>query len=237
MSDQSRIEWTDASWNPVTGCSGVSAGCDHCYARAMSRRLRAAGVKQYAAGFDVREHEELLGQPARWRKPRRIFVCSMSDLFHPRVRPWFIRRVFTAMAAAPQHTYQVLTKRAGRAYDLLDPREMIVPGNVWIGATIEHNDLVDRADELRRIPVQTRFLSLEPLLGPLPDLDLDGIHWVIAGGETGPHARPMQAAWVRDIRERCAAKRIPFFFKRWGGSGLDRGSHFLDGLLHQEMPR
>jgi protein gp37 len=202
----------------------------------MAHRLRAAGVPRYAQGFDVREHQDLLGQPERWRAPRRIFVCSMSDLFHPRVSGLFIARVFAAMAASPRHTFQVLTKRPARmasdAEDYLQPW----PPNVWAGATIEGDAWSGRADDLRKIPAKVRFLSLEPLLGPLPSLDLSGIHWVIVGGETGPRARSMSAAWVADVRDRCAAARIPFFFKRWGGRDLDRGSHYLDGCLWQEFP-
>lgn len=227
------IEWTDETWNPVTGCDRVSPGCDHCYALTLSKRLKAMGQAKYqrdgdprtsGPGFGLTVHPDVLDQPFGWGRPRRVFVNSMSDLFHRDVPTGFIDSVWNTMALTPQHTYQVLTKRPKRmAHVLLDPREepaeptfsLPLP-NVWLGTSIESDRYVYRADHLRRTPAAVRFLSLEPLLGPLPSLDLAGIDWVIVGGESGPGARPMHPDWVRDIRDQCTDLRTAFFFKQWG---------------------
>ena len=237
----SGIEWTDETWNPVTGCDKVSRGCDNCYALRQAKRLKAMGSPRYqkdgdprtsGPGFGVTCHEDALTKPFRWKTPRRIFVNSMSDLFHPDVPDEFIGSVFSVMARAPQHTFMVLTKRPKRMRDLLtkwvekgsfrdqqkqwvQPATMPLP-NVWIGVSIESDQYCFRADLLRETPAAVRFLSLEPLLSALPSLDLAGIDWVIAGGESGPKARPMHPDWVRDIRDQCITADIPFFFKQWG---------------------
>jgi len=243
MADKSAIEWTEATWNPVTGCDRVSAGCDHCYALTLAVRLKAMGQPKYqrdgdprtsGPGFGVTMHPAELDIPKRWRRPRVIFVNSMSDLFHPQVSADFIARVFEVMAATPQHTYQVLTKRPKRARQLL--RGWNPVRNVWLGVSIEDDRVVDRADILREVPVAVRFLSLEPLLGPLPSLDLTGIDWVIVGGESGPDCRPMRKEWVLDLRDRCQAAGVPFFFKQWGGPTPKSGGRVLEERTWDEMP-
>jgi len=234
MSRTSQIEWTESTWNPVTGCSKVSAGCQHCYAERLAHRLRAMGSARYRNGFAVTLHEDVLDLPKRWRQPRMIFVNSMSDLFHERVPLEFIRRVFATMHACPQHTFQVLTKRSARMRDLA-PFLDWTP-NIWMGVSVENQRAIHRIHDLQSVSAHVRFLSCEPLLGPLDDLSLDGIHWVIVGGESGPGARPMQAAWVRAIRDRCAAAGVPFFFKQWGGTRKDRTGRELDGRTYDEMP-
>lgn len=218
-----KIEWTDTTWNPVTGCDRTSPGCDHCYAMALAKRLRAMGQAKYqhdgdprtsGPGFAVTLHPSDLDAPRSWTKPRRVFVNSMSDLFHPAVPVEFIRDVVTVIAETPQHTYQILTKRSHRLRRLGD--QLSWPPNLWMGVSVESNRYLYRADHLRSVPAAVRFLSLEPLLGPLPDLDLSGIDWVIVGGESGPGARPMDPDWARNIRDRCQATNTPFFFKQWG---------------------
>jgi protein gp37 len=243
MADKSAIEWTEATWNPVTGCDRVSAGCDHCYALTLAARLKAMGQPKYqrdgdprtsGPGFGVTMHPAELEIPKRWRRPRVIFVNSMSDLFHPQVSADFVARVFEVMAATPQHTYQVLTKRPKRARQLL--RGWTPARNVWLGVSIEDDRVVDRADILRQVPVAVRFLSLEPLLGPLRSLDLNGIEWVIVGGESGPDCRPMRKEWVLDLRDRCQAAGVPFFFKQWGGPTPKSGGRVLEERTWDEMP-
>ena len=254
MSQLSEIEWTDATWNPVVGCSKVSAGCRHCYAERMGRRLAAVSVSVTAAGKNpgrlkhyeavvgdgggwngrVAVVEEALEDPYRWRKPRRVFVNSMSDLFHPEVPDAFIRRVFEVMNNCPSHTFQVLTKRPERAA-ALSP-SLGWTQNVWMGTSVEDTRVMGRVDALRETGAATRFLSLEPLLGPLPGLELDGIGWVIVGGESGPGARPMPAAWVREVRDNCQASGVPFFFKQWGGVQKKRHGRTLDDRHWDEMP-
>jgi protein gp37 len=243
MADKSAIEWTEATWNPVTGCDRVSAGCDHCYALTLAARLKAMGQPKYqrdgdprtsGPGFGVTMHPDELEIPRRWRRPRVIFVNSMSDLFHPQVSGDFVARVFEVMAATPQHTYQILTKRPKRARQLL--RDWTPVPNVWLGVSIEDERVVDRADILRQVPAAVRFLSLEPLLGPLPSLDLTGIDWVIVGGESGPDHRPMRKEWVLELRDRCQAAGVPFFFKQWGGLTPKSGGRLLDGRTWDEMP-
>lgn len=230
----SQIEWTEVTWNPVTGCSKISEGCKHCYAERMTARLRAMGVIKYMAGFTVTLHEPLLQEPLRWRRPRVVFVNSMSDLFHESVPTSFIEAVFDVMRRTPRHTYQVLTKRSKRAA-ALGP-QLPWPSNVWLGVSIESNRWMNRLDDLKSTAACTKFLSLEPLLGPLPDLDLSGIDWVIAGGESGPGARPMCADWIRDIRDNCSASGVPFFFKQWGGVFKKRTGRLLDGRTWDELP-
>ncbi|GAJ01328.1 unnamed protein product, partial [marine sediment metagenome] len=210
MAVRSHIEWTESTWNPVTGCSKVSPGCKHCYAERMARRLKAMGHPNYAGGFELCVHEHMLDLPLSWRKPQMIFVNSMSDLFHRDVPLEYIQRVFDVMRQASWHTFQVLTKRSERLLRLNG--QLLWPGNVWGGVSVENQDYVFRIEHLRQIAAQVKFLSLEPLLGPLPTLNLEGIDWVIVGGESGPGARPMDRQWVIDIRDQCLAAGVPFFF-------------------------
>lgn len=231
---KSAIEWTDETWNPVTGCDKVSPGCDNCYAERMANRLLAMGNPRYRNGFNVTLHWDKISDPLRWAKPRVVFVNSMSDLFHPDVPETFITDVFDVMRQAERHTFQVLTKRAQRAQQVLDGVD--VPDNVWIGTSIENDRYVFRADYLRKIDAHTRFLSCEPLLGPLPSLDLTDIGWVIVGGESGPGHRPIEAGWVHDLRDRCLAEGVPFFFKQWGGHTSKAGGRTLDGRTWDQMP-
>lgn len=234
MSTVSAIEWTEVTWNPVTGCTKVSAGCDRCYAERMAGRLRAMGVAKYRNGFRTTIHPGTLGEPLRWRKPRVVFVNSMSDLFHREVPTAFIERVFAVMNRASRHTFQVLTKRPRRAVTL--SRHLDWTPNIWLGTSIESEETLFRLPMLRETGARTKFLSLEPLLGPLPGLRLGGVDWVIAGGESGPGARPMEAAWVRDIRDGCRREGVPFFFKQWGGVFKKRTGRLLDGRTWDEMP-
>ena len=223
MATNSAIEWTEVTWNPVTGCDRVAAGCDNCYALALAKRLKAMGAEKYqndgdprtsGPGFGVTAHPRALTQPYRWRTPKVVFVNSMSDLFHAKVPLDFIRDVFDVIRETPQHTYQVLTKRAHRTARIADKLDW--PKNLWMGVSVESYDVVDRIDHLRAVPAATRFLSCEPLLTALPGLKLDGIDWVIAGGESGPGARPMHPDWARSLRDQCEAAGIPFLFKQWG---------------------
>lgn len=216
MSDRSSIEWTEATWNPVTGCTEVSPGCDNCYARTFAERWRGIPGHPYEQGFDLRFWPERLDQPTRWRKPRTIFVNSMSDLFHEKVPASYVERVLAAMEAAPQHTYQVLTKRPGRMASVMRKLRPEPIEQVWLGTSIELDQYAWRADKLRETPAAVRFLSLEPLLGPLPTVDFSGLDWVIVGGESGHGSRPMDPAWVRDIRDQCADLGVAFFFKQTG---------------------
>jgi protein gp37 len=243
MSDRSRIEWTEATWNPVTGCDKVSAGCDNCYALTLAKRLKAMGADKYqndgdprtsGPGFAVTIHPDTLSQPQQWRSPRMVFVNSMSDLFHARVPAPFLRRVFEVMAATPQHTYQVLTKRPLRAVRVAG--DLPWPTNIWLGVSIENMDVAHRVDHLRQVPAAVRFLSCEPLLGPLDDLDLTNIDWVIAGGESGPNYRPMDIRWARGIRDACVESDIAFFFKQWGGRNPKSLGRELDGQTWSQMP-
>lgn len=234
MSTRSPIEWTDVTWNPVTGCTRISHGCKHCYAERMTRRLVAMGVAKYSRGFDVVEHPSSLTDPGTWKKPRRVFVNSMSDLFHDDVSDGFITDVFTTMNETPMHTFQVLTKRPQRVLDLNG--KLAWSPNIWMGVSIESSRWLDRLPLLASSGAQTRFLSLEPLLGPLPGLDLANIHWVIVGGESGPGARPMKPAWVRAIRDTCLEQEVPFFFKQWGGVQKHRHGRELDGRVWDQFP-
>jgi protein gp37 len=234
MANKSSIEWTEATWNPTTGCTKVSAGCQNCYAEVMARRLRAMGQPKYANGFELTLHPETLGQPLAWRKPQHIFVNSMSDLFHPEVSYEFICRVFDVMRLASWHRFQVLTKRSNRLLEM-SPR-LPWAENIWMGVSVEDRDQVHRIDHLRQTGASIKFLSLEPLLGLLSNLNLDGIDWVIVGGESGPRARPMEAEWVREIRDQCLAAGVPFFFKQWGGRNKKQAGRLLDGRTWDEMP-
>jgi protein gp37 len=240
VSDRSTIEWTDATWNPVTGCTKVSPGCAHCYAETFAERVRGVPGHPYEQGFDLRLWPDRLEQPLSWTKPRLVFVNSMSDLFHERVPADFVTRVFDVMEQAKQHRFQVLTKRPERALELAP--DLPWPENVWMGVSVENQRWTSRVGVLRAIPAQVRFLSCEPLLGPLT-LDLRGIHWVIAGGESGPRARPMQLSWARGVRDQCVAAGVPFFFKQWGAHdvtgrrvGKKTAGRELDGRTWDELP-
>ena len=234
MAQSSSIEWTEATWNPVTSCTKLSPGCAHCYAERMAKRLQAMGQPRYRNGFQVTLQPDAVGLPLRWKRPRMIFVNSMSDLFHQEVPASFIARCFAVMEEASQHTFQVLTKRPERAAELA--ADLPWPRNVWMGATVENADYVSRIRWLTRIPAAIRFLSLEPLLGPIPRLPLSGIDWVIVGGESGPNARPLSAKWVFGIRDRCTRFRVPFFFKQWGGVNKKKCGRLLDGQTWDGMP-
>lgn len=234
MSDRSSIEWTEASWNPVTGCSKISPGCRNCYAERMARRLMGAGHPHYRTGFRVAAHDDALDIPLRWKRPRMIFVNSMSDLFHEDVPDEFIQKVFAVMRQANWHIFQVLTKRSERLARLGQLIDW--PGNVWMGVSCETKRFLFRADHLRETGAAVKFLSLEPLLGPMPDLNLEGIYWVIVGGESGPGARPMRREWVTEIRDQCVRAGVPFFFKQWGGQNKKEAGRVLDGREWNEMP-
>lgn len=234
MAQKSNIEWTDVTWNPVSGCTKVSQGCKHCYAERMAHRLQAMGVERYRNGFALTLHHDLVERPRRWRKPRMVFVNSMSDLLHPDVPDDFIARVFETMVSCPQHTFQVLTKRTGRLRTLADSLQW--SQNIWMGASVENAEQMWRINDLAAVDASVRFLSLEPLLGPLPNLPLDRISWVIVGGESGPGARPMSEAWVTDIRDQCLRAEVPFFFKQWGGVNKKRTGRMLEGRFWGEMP-
>lgn len=239
----SAIEWTEVTWNPVTGCDRVAAGCDNCYALTLAKRLKAMGAEKYqndgnpvtsGPGFDVTIHPKALDQPRRWRAPRVVFVNSMSDLFHARVPLSFVQDIFDVMAETPQHTYQALTKRAARMRKVADKLDW--PSNLWMGVSVENAEVVDRIDDLREVPAAVRFLSCEPLLGPLDNLNLAGIDWVIAGGESGPNHRPMDPAWVADIRDQCVDAEVAFFFKQWGGRTPKQHGRTLEGRTWDEYP-
>lgn len=234
MSQGSGIEWTESTWNPVTGCSKVSPGCKHCYAERMALRLQAMGQENYRRGFEVTLHEAAVEKPLGWKKPQTIFVNSMSDLFHADVPLAFIQRVFDVMERASWHRFQVLTKRADRLAELA--RELPWPGNVWMGVSVESALYARRIDALRTVPAAIRFLSLEPLLGPLPNLRLGGIDWVIVGGESGPSARPMAEGWVTNLRDQCLVAGVPFFFKQWGGVRKKRAGRVLQGRTWDQLP-
>ena len=236
MADNSAIEWTDATWNPVTGCTKVSAGCDNCYAETFAERFRGVQGHPYEQGFDLRFWPDRLDAPLRWKRPRMVFVNSMSDLFHERVPASYIGRVLETMRAAEQHVFQVLTKRPGRMASVMSQLQPDPLDNVWFGTSIESDRYVWRADKVRATPAAVRFLSLEPLLGPLPSLDLTSIDWVIVGGESGPRHRRLDLGWVRDIRDRCAVEGVAFFFKQVGGRTPKAGGRDLDGRTWDEMP-
>jgi protein gp37 len=227
MGQNSAIEWTEATWNPVTGCSKVSPGCAHCYAETFAERWRGVPGHPYEQGFDLRLWPQRLDVPLRWRRPRMIFVNSMSDLFHEDVPTEFVARVFDVMVEADHHIFQILTKRPNHLLELAD--SLPWPKNVWVGVSIENKRWIDRADVLREVPAAVRFISAEPLLGPLMGLNLEGIDWLIAGGESGHGHRPLQVDWVRGLRERCCDESVAFFFKQWGGRTSKSGGRLLDG--------
>jgi protein gp37 len=235
MAHGSGIEWTESTWNPVTGCNKLSPGCKHCYAERMATRLHAMGQPNYRNGFALTLQPQMLELPLRWRKPQTIFVNSMSDLFHDDVPLGYIERVFDVMRRAHWHRFQVLTKRATRLAEL-SPRLTWAP-NVWMGVSVESDKYRGRIDELRATGAAVKFLSLEPLLGPLHRLDLRAIDWVIVGGESGPNARPMDPAWALDLRDQCRQAHVPFFFKQWGGTNKKLAGRTLDGRTWDEMPR
>ncbi len=234
MATDSHIEWTDTTWNPVTGCSKISQGCKHCYAERLAVRLKAMGLDRYRNGFEVTLQENALLEPFRWKRPRKVFVNSMSDLFHEAVPLEFIRRVFEVMQEVPRHTFQVLTKRSGRLRELAP--YLPWPGNVWIGVSVEDEQVVSRILDLAQIPAAVRFLSCEPLIGPLASLPLEAVHWVIVGGESGPGARPMKLEWVEEIFRQCRAADVPFFFKQWGGVRKSRAGRTLHNRTYDEYP-
>lgn len=231
---KSHIEWTESTWNPATGCTKVSEGCRHCYAEAMAKRLKAMGQPRYSNGFKLTLHHDLIDLPLRWKAPRRIFVNSMSDLFHKDVPDEFIMKVFAVMNEASQHTFQVLTKRPERVAQMAHMLNWTP--NIWMGTSVENMQVAKRVDHLRKVPSHVRFLSCEPLLGSLRGLNLDGIHWLIAGGESGPGARPMNEQWVRELRDECVRVGVAFFFKQWGGIQKHRTGRLLDDRTWDEMP-
>jgi protein gp37 len=234
MSDHSQIEWTESTWNPVTGCTKISPGCKNCYAERMAKRLQAMGQPNYRDGFAVRMHQHVLELPLAWKRPRTVFVNSMSDLFHEDVPLEFVERVFEVMGEASRHRFQVLTKRSDRLSKLASGLKW--RPNIWMGVSVESERYLYRVDHLRSIPAAVRFLSLEPLLGSVPDLDLSGIDWVIVGGESGPGARPMKPEWVVDIRNQCLNARVPFFFKQWGGVNKKKAGRKLEGRTWDQIP-
>lgn len=234
MASASSIEWTESTWNPVTGCTKISAGCKFCYAHRMSQRLKAMGLPQYRNGFSLTLQPKAIDLPRQWRKPRKIFVNSMSDLFHKNVPLEYIQEVFEVMNDCQQHQFQVLTKRPERAAAVSG--KLTWTSNIWMGTSVEDERVLHRVSALKQIPAAIRFLSLEPLLGPLPGLALDGIHWVIVGGESGPGARPMKQEWVEDIREQCLANSVPFFFKQWGGVNKKRAGRTLGDRTWEQLP-
>ncbi len=234
MAENSSIEWTEATWNPLTGCTKVSPGCKRCYAERLALRLKAMGQKNYRNGFALTLHEHTLEIPLRWKSPQLVFVNSMSDLFQDGVPLEFIHRVFETMRSAHWHLFQVLTKRSERLLELSPKIQW--PQNVWMGVSVENQKYTFRIEHLRHTNAKVKFLSLEPLLGPLPGLDLEGIDWVIVGGESGPGARPMKAEWASDIRDQCESARVPFFFKQWGGVNKKKAGRELEGVTHDAMP-
>ena len=231
---RSAIEWTESTWNPLTGCTKVSPGCKHCYAERMAKRLQAMGQPNYANGFKLAMHERVLEKPLEWKTPQVVFVNSMSDLFHVGVPVEFILKTFDVMRRAHWHQFQVLTKRSERLLELSPQIEW--PENVWMGVSVENEEYAFRIDHLRHTAAKVKFLSLEPLLGPLSNLNLHGIHWVIVGGESGPGARPIQQEWVTEIRDQCLLARVPFFFKQWGGIHKKKAGRELEGRKWDEMP-
>jgi len=231
---KSSIEWTDATWNPVTGCTKISPGCKHCYAERMAKRLKAMGQQNYVNGFDLTLQPHMLELPLKWRRPSQVFVNSMSDLFHEDVPVEYVERVFDVMRRAHWHQYQVLTKRSERLRKLAP--QLPWERQIWMGVSVENQDYLYRIDDLRQTGAHIKFLSVEPLLGPLPEIDLRGIDWVIVGGESGPGARPMHPDWVRQIRDQCIRAHVPFFFKQWGGPIKSRTGRLFDGRTWDQRP-
>lgn len=234
MASNSKIEWTETTWNPVTGCTKISQGCKFCYAERMAHRLHSMGNSRYANKFSTTLHYDLIELPLKWKKPRIIFVNSMSDLFHEKVPFEFIRDVFETMRKTPQHKYQILTKRSIRLKELAP--DLNWSENIWMGVSVENSDVISRIHDLKQVPAYVRFLSCEPLLGPLDSLPLKGIHWVIVGGESGPNARLMRKEWVESILDQCRDVNVPFFFKQWGGVRKDITGRELNNRTYDEMP-
>ncbi len=234
MAQNSKIEWTESTWNPVTGCTKISIGCKNCYAERMALRLQAAGSPNYKRGFKVSLHPHTLDIPLHWRQPRTIFVNSMSDLFHEDVPFEFIAKIFDVMSRASHHRFQVLTKRPGRLAQLCG--KLPWPDNIWMGVTVETADYLERIDLLKETKAAVKFISFEPLLGPIPNVRLEGIEWVIVGGESGPGARPMQPEWATELRDQCLDADVPFFFKQWGGVNKKRTGRKLHGRTWNQMP-
>lgn len=232
---QSTIEWTESTWNPVTGCTKISPGCKNCYAERMANRLQAMNQVNYANGFELTLQEHMLERPLQWKKSQFIFVNSMSDLFHEDVPLEYIQRIFDVMRRADWHTFQVLTKRSKQLFDL--SKEINWPDNVWMGVSVENQKYTYRIDHLRQTAAKTKFLSLEPLIGQLPNLNLKNIDWVIVGGESGPKARPMKKEWVIEIRDQCLQANIPFFFKQWGGINKKKTGRLLQGRTWDQLPK
>jgi protein gp37 len=235
MATKSHIEWTEMTWNPVTGCSKVSAGCKHCYAETMAKRLKAMGVDRYRNGFKVTLQPDLVDAPMKWRNPRIVFVNSMSDLFHESIPIEYIQRVFETMVKCPQHTFQILTKRSKRLREVAE--DLHWSPNIWMGVSVEDERVIHRIEDLQAVPSAVRFLSCEPLIGPLENLRLEGIHWVIVGGESGAGSRPMKSEWVKSIFRQCKKLKIPFFFKQWGGVRKDLTGRELYGRTFDAMPQ
>jgi protein gp37 len=238
MAQNSSIEWTDATWNPVTGCTKISSGCDNCYAERFSERFRGVKNHPFETGFDLTLRPARLRQPIEWRKPKMIFVNSMSDLFHKDIPKHFVDKVFDTMEEANHHTYQVLTKRSSRMRNYVNKRyeDSSAPSHIWLGTSVEDGTKKSRINHVRDMNASVRFLSLEPLIGPIGELDLTGIHWVIAGGESGPKARPVEEQWVRDIRDQCVDVDVAFFFKQWGGFRPKSNGRTLEGRTWEEYP-
>lgn len=234
MAQNSSIEWTDSTWNPVTGCTKISTGCKNCYAERMANRLYEMGQFRYRNKFQLTLQEDLIDVPLKWKKPRVVFVNSMSDLFHKNVPVSFIKKVFNTMNVAQHHVFQVLTKRSQRLKELAP--ELNWSPNIWMGVSVEDQKMVNRVDDLRDVPARIRFLSIEPLIGPITNIGLSGINWVIVGGESGPKARPMNPEWARSIRDICVEKNVQFFFKQWGGVNKKKTGRELDGQFWDQRP-
>ncbi|AGL02462.1 DUF5131 family protein [Desulfoscipio gibsoniae] len=234
MAVNSKIEWTEATWNPVTGCSKISQGCKNCYAERLAKRLHAMGNPRYKNGFNVTLHRDLVSLPLKWKKPRMIFVNSMSDLFHEEIPFEFIKAVFNTMVNADHHIFQVLTKRNKRMIELAPMLPW--PNNIWMGVTVENQAVINRIHDLRQTPAKIKFISAEPLLSDLPDFPCKGVDWVIAGGESGPGARPMHPDWARSLRDQCQDAGVPFFFKQWGGFNKKAAGRILDGQTWNQLP-
>ncbi len=239
MAPNTTIEWTNATWNPVTGCTKISAGCDNCYAERFSERFRGVKDHPFQNGFDLTLRSERIEQPLSWKKPKMVFVNSMSDLFHKEIPIEFISRVFDTMEHADHHIFQVLTKRSSLMRNFVNNRYKNgrAPEHIWLGTSIEDNIRCSRIQHMQEMKASVRFLSIEPLIGPIEKLDLDGIHWVIVGGESGPRSRPMKSEWVRSIRDQCKKQEVPFFFKQWGGLRPKSGGRLLDGKEWSQFPK
>lgn len=231
---KTKIEWTDATWNPMTGCTPISDGCKNCYAKKMAKRLHAMGNHRYRNGFAVTLHPDLLDAPLKWKKPRMVFVNSMGDMFHEDIPLEYIQQVFRTMEEADQHIFQVLTKRSSRMLELSS--QLPWPQNVWMGVTVESGKYAYRIDNLKNTPAKVKFLSIEPMIGPVNDLDLEGIDWVIVGGESGHNARMIKESWAIDIRDNCIASSVPFFFKQWGGPNKKKTGKLLEGEIWDQFP-